>query len=118
MKAHDPWRRCDRCGSISAHSVCPCCGGQELSEFELREAGAGPVQCPRCGWADVDAETFDCLGADDGNLFCNQCNKEFTPPNEPQMIRAHACFFPALEAAIKEANDKQQLPLFKEPDPC
>ena len=35
------------------------------------------VTCPNCGHTD-DIDGFDCLGADEDKVFCNQCNHEFS----------------------------------------
>jgi hypothetical protein len=33
-------------------------------------------QCPECCYVET-ADAFDCLGADAGNFFCNECGAEF-----------------------------------------
>jgi hypothetical protein len=35
-------------------------------------------QCPECCFIGTD-DDFDVMGADEGNLFCNQCGVEFEP---------------------------------------
>ena len=45
---------------------------------EVTDSTEPYVQCPHCDFiGELDA--FDCLGADEGNLFCNECNNEFRP---------------------------------------
>lgn len=38
--------------------------------------GEPMYRCPHCGNVE-DADGCDCLGAEPGCLFCNQCNGEF-----------------------------------------
>ena len=37
------------------------------------------LQCPDCGYMGLDND-FDCMGADDGCVFCNGCCGEFKLP--------------------------------------
>ena len=39
--------------------------------------GAQYIICPVCGNED-DIDGFDCLGADEDCVFCNQCNTELS----------------------------------------
>jgi len=46
------------------------------------------LQCPKCGHVE-DIQGYDVLGADPGNLFCNQCNFEgvmIDVPTEPTAV--------------------------------
>lgn len=40
------------------------------------------LTCPYCSNKD-ELGQFDVLGADDGNLFCNHCNREFATVASP-----------------------------------
>lgn len=40
--------------------------------------GDDPYQCPECCFVGL-LDDFDCIGADNGNLFCNECGAEFDP---------------------------------------
>lgn len=41
------------------------------------ELGEELLRCPYCG-AIASLQNYDCMGADDGCIFCNQCNKEIS----------------------------------------
>ena len=45
-------------------------------------------QCPQCGYVD-NRDGFDVLGADEGNLFCNQCHSEIKPIDVDSPKQAH-----------------------------
>lgn len=45
------------------------------------ETGDELARCPLCGFVG-DLDDFDVLGADEGNLFCNNCWNEITPEEE------------------------------------
>lgn len=46
--------------------------------------GAPMYRCPHCGNVE-HAGGCDCLGAEPGCLFCNQCNGEFEIPYRNQL---------------------------------
>lgn len=42
------------------------------------------VQCPECGHID-SLQAYDCGGADDDCIFCNQCGHEFKIPDNAEV---------------------------------
>jgi hypothetical protein len=46
------------------------------------EVCGGCVICPRCGYVGM-IDWFDDVGADVGNVFCNQCQHEFELVESP-----------------------------------
>lgn len=55
--------------------------GQTTDEFK-----DDILQCPDCGYMGLDND-FDCLGADDGCVFCNGCCGEFQLPPWPVVVK-------------------------------
>ena len=52
------------------------------------------VRCPKCGHVG-DWDDYDCLGACNGNVFCNACGAEF----DTVTGEIHVCSRDAMEAA-------------------
>lgn len=71
--------RCIACGSIvlTENLECQHCDRKTCLVTEPVPIGEC-FACPECGFAS-DIDDFDCIGADDGYVFCPECNAEFDP---------------------------------------
>lgn len=53
------------------------------------------LTCPLCGFQSDDLDDWDCIGACNDNLFCQQCHCEF----DPDSGKVHKCSKDAALAA-------------------
>lgn len=86
---------CNRCNSIrSGPGKCQACG---CPEFRLEPDGGELLQeCSRCKYIDL-LQHFDVLGAEEDDVFCNQCHGEIRADEPTDVHRVEAA-----EAAKEE----------------
>ncbi len=76
-------RPCQRCRKATClEQLTEVEAGQMATAYE--PSGYLFTICPVCLFAG-DNDDFDCLGADEGNLFCPACCTEFDPSNSPSV---------------------------------